>query len=324
MPIRIILFYHQALAVLAFVHADQKDAAQNILDGLADLQSPGGSWAFQYQPGTQRVEAVGDSVSPAGAIAWVAMATEAFQIRYGTHSVKYKKMLSKTSNYLRFQRVDVSWKGVSSRPVSFSPTRSQVVSFEHNLDAYAAFANAPSDARDAKANAEAAASIHAFLESMWNEKRFYAGFDLENGEPNREELFLDTQSWGLLALGPSGSQGQDFRQGIQTNCAEFQAAQSTPGFIFYRPASGRSLASVPPVWTEGSLGMMLAMKIADISSCGTKKMKDYEVSMDQVTQPDGGVPYAIGKHRILISAMLQASLALHGSISSEPDLIRIV
>jgi hypothetical protein len=289
--------YDQALGVLAFVRAEQREAAEDILNALANLQSKEGNWAFQYQSVSGHVTAAEETVSPAGAIAWVAMAIEAYEMKYeGSHAGKYGKTLEKTLAYLSSQRVNVEWKNEVSRPVAFSPTRDNVVSFEHNADAYAVFSNAPSDLPSAKENAATAASIRSFLESMWNSNRFYAGFDTAQNSPNRDEIYLDTQSWGVLALGISGHQGQDFHKGLATNCAEFQVtsahSNSVSGFAFYHPARNRTPASTAPVWTEGSLGMMLAMKVAGTHDCEGKKLADFQQSMNQLTLADGGVPYA--------------------------------
>jgi hypothetical protein len=284
--------YDQALAVLAFVHADRRSAAEDILNGLAHLQTPEGSWAFQYETESGSIIPAEEKLSPAGAVAWVAMAIEAYELKYSAdRSGKFQPVLEKTLKYLSSQRVKVEWKGTVSHPVAFSPTRGNIVSFEHNLDAYAVFANAPHNLPLAKENAESAASIRTFLESMWTSNRFNAGFDVEQSEPNLDEYYLDTQSWGILALGLSGSQGQDFRQGLATNCSEFQASEPVSGFVFTH-ARNRAPASASPVWTEGSLGMMLAMKVSRIQNCDGKKLSDFEASMDQLTHKDGGVPYA--------------------------------
>jgi hypothetical protein len=288
--------YDQALAVLAFVHADQKTAAEDVLNALAHLQSRKGSWVFQYESVSNHVIPAEEKVSPSGAIAWVAMAIEAYYVKYGPKEfVRYRPMLERTLKYLAAQRVIVDWKGLISHPIAFSPTRTGVVSFEHNLDAYAAFSNAPPGLKNSRESTEAAASIQTFLESMWNTNRFYAGFNVEQREPNQDENYLDTQSWGVLALGVSGRQGQDFRRGLATNCSEFKASKPTLGFTSYKPARvTRAPASAKnPVWTEGSLGMMLAMKLSDVQNCNGTKLSNFESALDTLTQKDGGVPYAV-------------------------------
>jgi hypothetical protein len=295
--------YDQALGVLAFVHADRKSAAEEILTALSRLQSAKGSWHFQYQIVSNQIIPAEDSVSPSGAIAWVAMAIEAYQIKYGTEQPgKYDGTLDKALKYLSSRRVPISWKGATLHPISYSPEKKAIVSFEHNLDAYAAFLNAPKPVNGEDSgsleNSRTASDLRAFLESMWNGNRFNAGFNTEDGQPNRDEMYLDTQSWGVLALGASGSENQDFTQGLKTNCGEFQATAPVAGFVSYHPKGRAPASDSSPVWTEGSLGMMLAMKFSGLHACGGKNLEDLDASMDSLTQKNGGVPYATASSNV--------------------------
>jgi hypothetical protein len=292
--------YDQALAVIAFSQAGERQAAEKVLASLEKFQSPDGSWAFQYMSTPDGVEPAEQTVSPSGAIAWVAMAIEAYEKKFG--SQRYHPTLIKTLSYLEAQRVKVSWSGKTSHPVRFSPTRPSIVAFEHNLDSYVAFANAGS-----KHYNEVAADLRVFLESMWDQRRFYAGFNLEDNQPNRDENYLDTQSWGVLALGPTGLDGQDFAQGLKTNCDEFvasgtlstsESSSQSPrssfvisGFVAYHPR-GRTPAATAPVWSEGSFGMLLSMKIAGQKNCGGSDAPTLARSLDRMTFADGGVAYA--------------------------------
>jgi hypothetical protein len=282
--------YDQALAVMAFSEAGERHAAEKVLATLTKFQSSDGSWAFQYLSSGGRIEPAEEKVSPTGAIAWVAMALEAYEKKFG--SQKFHVTLMKTLTYLEAQRVKVDWAGRVSHPVRFSPNRGSVVSFEHNLDTFSAFSNAGT-----QHYAEAAADIRVFLESMWDQKRFYAGFDLESTQPNRDEDYLDTQSWGILALGTTGLQGQPFARGLQTNCEEFVSSGSLnsdsviSGFVAYHPR-GRAPASTEPVWSEGSFGMLLSMRLAGQEHCGDQSAAALIRSLDRMTQSDGGVSYA--------------------------------
>ena len=113
--------YDQALAVIAFSQAGERQAAQKILDALGRLQSNDGSWAFQYLEDGERMEPAEKKTSPSGAIAWVAMAIEAYAQKFD--SPNYQPMLLKTLAYLDSQRVRVEWAGKVSHPVRFSPEK---------------------------------------------------------------------------------------------------------------------------------------------------------------------------------------------------------
>ena len=185
--------YDQALAALAFVRADQRNAARRVLNGLSDLQAKNGSWNFWYRIAGRGIANAPDAEPIAGAIAWVAMAANAYRIKYDDHA--YDRMASAALDYLDSQRATVAYRGKVSHPVRFSPDRAGTVAVEHNLDAYSAFANAA----DTK-HQLIAADLMTFLDSMWDETHFPAGYDLDAAKPNRAELYLDTQSWGMLAL----------------------------------------------------------------------------------------------------------------------------
>jgi hypothetical protein len=75
-------------------------------------------------------------------------------------------------------------------------------SIEHNIDAYAAFAELYR--QTGEANYEAAAnSALAFVESMYDEDEgvFYTGTTDDGLTPSRENIVLDAQVWTALALG---------------------------------------------------------------------------------------------------------------------------
>ncbi len=285
--------YDQALAILAFVHSGQKNAAEDILTGLFNLQSPNGTWTFQYESAQGEIYPGDDEISPSGAIAWVAVAIEAYQIKYGSNrKIKFDSMLNKVLDYLVSQQIEVKWKGKSYFPITFSPKRPLSVSFEHNADSYAAFLNALYvDEKKRNEYSVIASNLHSFLETLWDDNRFHVGFKVQKGEPDKDELYLDTQVLGLLALGTSGRKGEDYTSGLHTNCKEFQISYPIMGFVAYRLA-GKQPAPTLPVWSEGSLGMMLAMKIAKIDQCEGTKLRDLELAIESITQEDYGVPYS--------------------------------
>ena len=283
--------YDQALAVIAFSHAGEKSAAERVLRTLTKLQASDGSWTFQYLSHANSVEPAEEKTSPAGAIAWVAIATETYEKQFSSKS--FHPMLAKCLHYLDSQRVQVDWNGKTSHPVRFSPSRGSIIAFEHNLDTYSAFLHS-----NDPYYLHAASDIRVFLESMWDKKRFHPGFNLEDGKPNYDENYLDTQSWGVLALGVSGSDDQNFKRGLKTNCEEFLSSgrlnsDSSPitGFVAYHPR-GRAPSSLAPVWSEGSYGMLMALRVSGVESCGSLSETDITRNLNRMTTSSGGVAYA--------------------------------
>jgi hypothetical protein len=289
--------YDQALAAIAFTRAGNRVAAERVLGALASLQLHDGSWYFSYNvDGTSRYPGAGD-YRVAGAIAWVVVALNTYHHRFA--SVRFDDTAERALDHLAAHRLQVTYRGVTSRPVRFNPTdladnawdETEVASVEHNLDAYAAF-------RDYARNtgkrryAAVAADLRRFVESMWDGNRFYAGFDAGLGRPNWNEVYLDTQSWGVLALGLEGTRGQDFTRGLtETNC-QLLTDGVTIGFHERRDA-GQDAAGM--VWTEGTLGMSLALMAAGSSAAGACHEwapSDFVAAVARLADPAGGVPYA--------------------------------
>lgn len=287
--------YDQALSAIAFAHAGERESARRVLNALWNSQLPTGSFAFSYP--------VDDPGQISGAIAWVVIATNAYQSLYATR--EFDPMGRAALEHLASQRVSVEFEGRASRPVRFATSddrrttwnETRVVSVEHNLDAYSAFSRYRGSA--APRYRAIAASIRVFVESLWRGDRFYSGFDLEQERPNQDEVYLDTQSWGVLALGARGTRGESFASGLEPMCEEFlasvaQQGQKGPrtlfGFFDYRPANG-----LPPetfIWSEGTLGMMLALSEVGRGGCDGHPLRDFWSTINALTEPSGGVSYA--------------------------------
>ncbi len=142
------------------------------------------------------------------------------------------------------------------------------------------------------AGEQAAAEFRVFLEQMFDGQRFSPGIDTA-GVVNTSDVYLDPQSWGVLALSPMGDNGADFGVGLQFNCDEFV---ETAGYINYRSAGALGFFDVffPPrpktrfVWTEGTLGMVMA----DITECAGYGPDEFLEPTRELVDDDGGVPYA--------------------------------
>ena len=335
--------YDQALAILAFTHAGEREAAKKILDALKYLQlkkeddaenaHKDGSWYFSYMPDGQCIypdapswheETQGvwdrqtyDDRRVTGATAWAAMAINAYQLKY--NDPKYKNIHNRVIKYLNRIRKEVEFNGVSSKPTQFqdndrkitSWNEAQTFSIEHNLDTYSAF-RIYDKLRDSTEYAEPAKEVLNFIESLWigENKGFYVGFGNTAGQANAEEVFMDPQSWGLLSMGHDEALLRKYYTGLERvfsdffECAGFKPNGETGfiGFFDYYPKGVNTLETARQfVWTEGTLGAIMAMNLVkeklgiDMSFKRfgiTYTAQDLLDSMNRIQDEKGGVPYA--------------------------------
>lgn len=297
--------YDQALAVIAFSHAGEREAAESVLRAMRTVQHESGAWYFSYDfDGTSIYPMEKGDRRVSGAIAWMAMALAHHRAVFG--SSEFEDMALATLDYLDALRIELEIDGTTHRPVPFGPSdldttvwdETAVVAVEHNLDAYAAFRDHAVLTGDS-AWQERADELRAFLEACWRGDHFVPGWTAGVG-PNEEELYLDTQTWGVLALGSEGSAGEDYAAGLQRDCDLFQEGA---GYIDYRAAGVSGFfdwvngVSLEPahrfVWTEGTLGMALALDEAgDAGVCEGVSSESLRASMNTLLDGDGGLPYA--------------------------------
>lgn len=292
--------YDQALAVIALSVAGEQEAAERVIAALANTQLAGGGWYFSYgADGSSDYPAEGDR-QVSGAIAWVAIALNTYHHRFS--SGVYHAMAAMTLAHLDATRFATSYLGDSYQPVAFGPTdlsatswnEAGVAALEHNLDAYAAFRDYAVLA-SSSAHATVADELRSLAEVLFEGDRFYAGID-ETGSVNATEIYLDPQSWGVLALSPTGSKGQDFAKGLEFNCREFV---ETAGYMNHQEAGVAGffdvfVATVPKnrfVWTEGTLGMVLALQLARMAECDDRAPAAYLAAVAGLADATG-VPYA--------------------------------
>lgn len=264
--------YDQAIAATAFVVADQQMLAQTVLTALANVQRDDGSWLFAYQANGASAYATGQEVRYTGANAWVANAFIAYQARY--HDSRYATTLAAAMAYLRSQQVIVdATEGKEQRALRFHPTdvsatswdETQMTAVEHNAEAYTAL-QGYAVLTGVKTDRALIAGIRRYLAARWNGSYFVPGVHLTEG-PNLDERYLDTQTYGILALGK-----RRYRAGIKSNCADFYddasvlpargtAGIGLRGFFDFQWTNARS-APHRFVWAEGTLGMIVAMQQA--------------------------------------------------------------
>jgi hypothetical protein len=285
--------YDQAVAAIALVSSGEQTAAEQVLNALVNVQRSDGSWYFAYRGnGSSDFPTAGD-VRYMGAIAWVALAFNAYAQAYGI--TRYATAHSKVMDYLKNQMTDAD----GARAIRFNPSdlattpwdERKQTAVEHTLDAYAAMIGYQrllgTNAFDSEIT-----SIETYVSKRWTGSDFTPGYMIDQGA-NTTELYLDTQSWTLLAL---GSNGTPYVSGLQTNCDQLfepagvvNGSAGVRGYFHFRWRTGTAAAS-PFVWSEGTAGMALAMqRYATTSQCRGRTASDLMSDLDSMVVR-GGLP----------------------------------
>ena len=294
--------YDQALAVIAFSQAGDQAHADMIINAMAKLQGPSGAWVFAYMTDGSDANP-GVDMRIAGSNAWFAMALNAYQKAF--NSTKYLTMSTSLHDYLLGQLMPITVNNTAQRGLRFAPTnyvagRAGIYALEHQLDAYAAMhqyyaLNGGSQYQTA------ANDLLKMSESLWNGTRFVAGYDANTNSLNTGERYLDNYSWSVLALGNTGSKRQKFSGALPALCDYFTAAgkldypsRKVSGVVgFYDVIYNNVPSSSPFVWSEGSLGAVMAMRQgAPTMTCAGNLAGDILESMNYMVDKLKSMPYA--------------------------------
>tara|TARA_B100001750_G_scaffold126775_1_gene100588 strand:- start:2209 stop:3921 length:1713 start_codon:yes stop_codon:yes gene_type:complete len=290
--------YGQAVAAIALGEAGDRARAEQILDALMSLQLPDGSWYFAYwEDGSSPFPGEGD-FRYSGAVAWAALAFARHRRQFGTS--RYDATLSAVFDYLRgMTETDPGKEGLRFNPSDLAHTswdETRVVAFEHNADALAAFRMAP----DLDTSGQAAL-LEQVLLSRWSGTYFRPGFHLDNGE-NWVEIYLDPQTWGLLALGADSARTHG--AALTDACGRFTDSAG----VHVRESGILGLYDFDVVWdthphgrfawVEGTTGMALALDrfsalTGTASHCGSESSASLRLEMERLTVP--GVPGAVAE-----------------------------
>ena len=295
--------YDQALAIIAFTKQDDQENAKDLLHALSNLQKIDGSLYFSYYLNGESPYPVEGDKRYAGAIAWVALAAITYQ-----HKFKSKEFLgfnSRVLKYLETQMKPVLIDGKSLKAISFSPfdisetiwNESETAALEHNLDAYSAFLHF-SQVNNHKEWKIHAAELKKFIMAMWDSSRshFWSGANLKNGIVNKQELYLDNQTWSLLALDKNILKDLNTKDALALNCDQFLVEhEGVTGFMDSKPT--RRPASSQFVWSEGTAGQILAMTkhndlYQETLTCKGHKTTSFLDNMKKMKKEDGGIAYS--------------------------------
>lgn len=288
--------YDQALAIIAFTKAGEKENAKKLLQALQSFQKKDGSLYFSYGPEGDSPYPRGGDKRIAGSIAWVGIAASQYQKTF--RSDEFLRFNTKILSYLQSQMIPIKGKNLSAvkfAPVNFKDTRfpeHETIALEHNLDAYAAFKNF-SELNQKKF--KETDQLKKFILSMWDERRshFWSGTNV-SGEINKSELYLDNQTWSLLALDKELI--PNAKDALDLNCETLLVEhKGVKGFQDSKPTRGP--ASETYVWSEGTLGQVLAMrKISEKYKCDGMNSEDFIKSIEKMKSSDGGIAYATTKN----------------------------
>jgi len=283
--------YDQAIAAIALIHADERSAAEKILNALDLLQvttgPKAGSWPISWNYAGENPD--GEPETFSGAVAWAVMAANTYRLKYNDERYHVADGMARLAlKYLDGLRVvpvvdwsvtpdPDAWENTRPVPMCLAPCdlsgfdQSKVASFEHNIDAYSAFRGFlffRSLDPDLADFVTAKNDILDFIKSMWNpsltQSRFYQGLrDIENGVPD-DSFALDAQSWAVLALGYEyGALGDEYiKEALDTSC---RMVFDPAGYINYGAKGIRGFHDNPDqpgfVWFEGTLGQALSANL---------------------------------------------------------------
>ncbi len=331
-----------------------------------------GSWYFSYDPDGRTIYPLAASWHTngvwdrydysdrrvSGAIAWAAMALASYRLKY-PEDTTYDDALFRSVAYLERNLIDLEYAGFVSKPLRFQDgdrastgewDESRTVAVEHNLDAYAVFRMVSKITGDSKYD-ERAAGIRSFVQSMWDETsgRFYPGHGNTDG-PNTTDIFMDPQSWGILSMGHDAAFLERYARGLQFNYNNFfepmgaltrvtskgVRISALPGFFDHFNQGQDILDGAHQlVWTEGTLGMIMAMQFVEDATGKQERFERYGVSydadklldlMNRYQDENGGVSYATWNavqddlsHDPSIAGVAWLYFANHGFNPFDPD-----
>lgn len=289
--------YDQALAVIAFTKDNDKKKAQALLVAMKNLQMPDGSLYFSYYlDGSSPYPQEGDK-RIAGAMAWVALAATHYQHKF--HSKEFLSFNYNLLTYLHSQISPIKVNGKNSRALVFAPNdventpfpENDTVALEHNLDAYSAFTHFSKINKTQKWD-EDIKEIKNFILSMWDKEKshFWSGAGLKSGIINKSELYLDNQTWSLLALDEDSLKEIHPEKALKVNCKEFLVKHDgINGFHDSKPV--RYQGEHEFVWSEGTLGQVIAMKQQNVS-CDSQGPQHFLSEIKRMKKEDGGIAYS--------------------------------
>lgn len=293
--------YDQALAIMTFVHAKDQTTAHSLLTTVQKLYHKDGPLHFAYMTeGSSAFD--GDEVRVIhGALAWTVMAANYYQKQF--QSKEFTPFAKEVLNYLETQKVAaLGGEAIqfAQRDLKSTPwDETKVLALEHNVDAYSAF-SVYADLNDDKKFKETSIKIKKFISSLWDnqKKHYWSGYLLDKQKINKDEIYLDNQTWTLLAIDDSDISYEDANHALNKACESFyHVAKENKSEIhgFFDRRSVRAPAFDKFVWSEGTAGKLLASKFINPHleyKCHETTERHFKEAFKLMKSRDGGISYA--------------------------------
>ncbi len=243
---QILYTYDQAVAAIAFMNKGDRVRAEKVLNKLAAIQDPDGSWINSYW-----WNGYGEEIRKhVGPVSWVVMAYMTHEKLYGgtTYQASAKKALDwivtfqKPNGGISGGRTTWDLNGAWSDEV-WSST-------EHNQDVYNILRYYAGKFADRTTTYNTAATnVKKFLDTVvWNDttKRFYGGW---KNNTNTLDSFvpLDVNPWGVLALGLTGT--RNYRDSLAAvDNANGSGTPTSPKYVHTLPYNGTTITAYDFDW----------------------------------------------------------------------------
>ncbi len=293
--------YDQALAVMTFVHANDQKTSKALLKTLHKKYLTQGPLHFAYMTaGSSAFE--GDEIRIIhGALAWTVMAANYYQKQF--KSKEFTPFARTVLNYLETQKVSaLEGEAIRFAKNDFKSTawdETKVLALEHNVDAYSAFSIFAELNHDKKFK-NTAKNIKKFIAGLWDnqKKHYWSGYLIDKEKINKDEIYLDNQTWTILAIDSSDITYEDANHALNKACNSFyHVANENKSEIhgFFDRKSVRAPMFDKFVWSEGTAGKLLASKFLNPHleyKCQNISESQFRNGFKQMRKKDGAISYA--------------------------------
>lgn len=320
--------YDQALAVIAFTEADEQARASMTLAAMGVLQITNGpmqgAWWECYQTTDPSVvctncQSCTDMNVISGPVAWMVMALNFYEAYTG--ETNYAPVAEDALAYLS-RMMETNPADEAFGTVTYSTLLPDVISTEHNLDAYSAFLYRGLLVSN-ETHVCAASNILDYLATeMWClstncnwpdafPPKSYARIPLFWRGRDDWNYATDAQSWGVLALGPMGPDGEPFHEctewlwanehGNTRLSVDFDASiTNVDGFKSFT-GEGTNY-----IWVEGTEGVAAAFRRVggaaanmgsnDLMTTSYARAEWFHEEMTRVMDTNGGLAHSFSDH----------------------------
>lgn len=270
--------YDNALAVIYYASRKDRASARSILAEMAYLQDEDGGLAFAWHAPRPKLFAA-DPTRRAGNVAWVILAVDWYTAQFG--DTQFLPMARKAADWLlTLKNPDGSVRGGDD--VTW-------VSNEHNLDAMSALRSLARllGPTEGAVYTQAAEAIQGYLqEQAWidEEGRFRRG-------AGDDYAVADVQTWGVMALGPWGPDGEDYTAAL-TWLEEHGRYTDT---LYPKTVTGVDFNAVVPDTVSSEQTAIYATALGCVRDLDPAFASRYSYYVKQLTglqNPDGGVRYS--------------------------------